>query len=163
LIVKEKAYFIHSLRGNSLALLHTSPATGEMKVLAAGRTTVTKSPPMGIDRLYYTRIRIAGVATDSKRLYILEWVGTAEELVQGFRARAPSYSTVRYRLLVFRPEDGVKVHALDLKGEAVPKTLPEETADRGPLRLHDDGVACFGTRFEFKGTKLVKQSPDRKP
>jgi hypothetical protein len=162
LLVKEKAYFIHSLLGNSLALLHTSTETGEMKVLAAGRTTGTRSPPMGIDRLYYRQRRIVGVATDKERLYALEWEGTATVLLQGMVGK-PLYRTVQYRLLVFSPDKGVQIHALDLKGDSVPKEPPKETADKGPLRLHDDGVTCFGRRFEFKGTKLLKQVPDKKP
>ena len=163
LLVKGKTYFVHSLLGNSLALLHTSPATGEMKVLAAGSTNVMKSPPMGIDRLYYHQKRAAGVAADRERLYVLEWEGKATVLLQGVRIGEPSYRTVGYRLLVFRPEDGKQIQALDLKGDSVPKEPAKETADRGPLQLRDDGVACFGTRFEFKGTKLIRQSADKKP
>jgi hypothetical protein len=159
LLVKEKGYFIHSLRGNSLALLHTSTATGAMKVLATGGTSVTQSPPMGIDRLYYRQVRLAGVAADRERLYVLEWQGKATVLLQGVSVGQPSYRTDKYRLLVFRPDDGTLVHTLDLKETAIPK----ETVDKGPLRLHGDGVACFGTRFEFRGTKLLRQTPDKVP
>jgi hypothetical protein len=170
LIVKERAYFLHALPpanagqprlfqhtpapaafGSTtiygLVILHTSTATAEMKILAAGGTTVDgfwarwRNYPR--PDIYQTRI--AGVAADRQRIYVLRWHSSPD--------KAPSM-----QLVVFRPDTGEQVHSLDLKGKAVPKKEPEETANKGPLQLHANGVTCFGTRFEFKGTRLIKQS-----
>jgi hypothetical protein len=143
--------FQPALRG--LVLLHTSTATGEMKVLTASTMqvipVVRNNPPND-----YILSYILGVAADKERLFVLQWTNPQ-----------PYQGSLRgtYRLLVFRPGDGVLVRSLELKDDDVPTKPPKETADPGPLRLHGDGVACFGTRFTFKGTELIKQSADKKP
>lgn len=170
LLVKEKAYFLHVLpsaqgplpRGrlhlspgigrsltvaDGLVLLHTSTTTGEMRVLATGSTTVSDILVRNSGPEYF-HSSIAGVAVDKERLYVLQWSERGGEA---------------YHLLVFRPDSGVLSQSLKFKGDAVPKGQPKETAAAGPLRLHPDGVACFGTRFEFKGLKLRKQSAEKKP
>jgi hypothetical protein len=118
-----------------------------MKVLAAGGTSLVdmqrNSGPVRFTS------RIVGVAADRERLYVLHWQGGE---------RQPSCS-----LLVFRPDSGVLIHSLELTGDDVPKEEPKETTDRGPLRLRPDGVACFGARFEFKGTELLKPPGEKKP
>jgi hypothetical protein len=170
LIAKDKDYFLHALppeqplaatrierrslgrfqtiRG--LVLLHTSRATGEMKILAAGGTTASYLVERNSGRPDYYQARIAGVAAQKERIYVLRWQSTPD--------KDPSM-----HLVVFRPDTGARVHSLQLKGDAVPKKEPKETADKGPLRLHHDGVTCFGTRFQFEGTKLIKQSQENMP
>jgi hypothetical protein len=153
LLVKDVAFFIHAvptdgLPGYGLALIHTTTATGEMKILARGYYAMIVVP-MGIDRIQIDDIRIGGVAVAKERLYVLKWEG---------RGIADPY-----RLLVFRPQDGKLIATLKLKGDGVPKDGPKMTAAQGPLRLHVNGVSCFGVRFEFKGTKLIKQSPEKRP
>jgi hypothetical protein len=173
LIAKEKDYFLHALPGAGsgrlsttalfpahlepstvygLILLHTSTATAEMKILAAGGVTkdTTAARFRNNPRPDIYRTRIAGVLADKERIYVLRWHDSPD--------KDPSM-----HLLVFRPDTGEQVHSLELKGDAVPQKEPEETAKKGPLELRADGVACFGTRFEFKGTKLVKQTPEIKP
>jgi len=163
LIVKEKGYFVHALPGSldrrrgfpapglteaasrGVTVLHTTIATGEMKVLAMSTRTVVplvrnSPPPVSVSY-------VCGVAADRERLFVLQW-------------SSPDYpSGGAYHLYVFRPDDGALIDTLEVKGEG----LENETADRGPLRLTDNGVTCFGTRFEFKGTKVLKPSPEKKP
>jgi hypothetical protein len=173
LIAKGKGYFLHALppaeplwparidrigplplskiqtiRG--VLLLHTSTATGEMKILAAGGTTLSYVVERNSGRPDCYRARIAGVAADKERIYVLRW--------QSLPDKDPSM-----HLVVFRPDTGEQVHSLQLKGDGVPKEEPKETTGKGPLQLHPDGVTCFSTRFEFKGTRLIKQSKAEKP
>jgi hypothetical protein len=185
LIAKGEGYFVHALPplGNPAPLtreafnnwggltrtnvdgpviLHTALATGEMKTLAAGWLSAQLGPPMGVDRIYYQRTAIAGVAADNQRLYVLQWQTNREETV-GVPGEEVGRLNVKYRLLVFRPAKGELVYTLELKEGDFPKKLPQQTADRGPLQLHDDGVACFGVTFTFEGTRLVKQRYEKKP
>jgi hypothetical protein len=174
LVAKDKDYFIHALppdqglqsqemavrlgrwplpNARGLVLLHTSTATGEMKVLAASTFSVipvVKNNP----RSDYILSYIVGVAADKERLFVLQWINPQ-----------PYKGSLRgtYYVLVFRPRDGVLVKSLELKDDDVPTKPPKETAGPGPLRLYGDGVACYGTKFTFKGTELIKQSAEKKP
>jgi hypothetical protein len=145
------------------AVLHTSMKTGEMKVLAFGGSTVTHGPPMGIDRLYYHQVRLAGVAVDAERLWILEW--RSEEVVPQFgpAQKGRDAATGIYHLLVFRAADGVLVHDLLMKEGDFPDKPPVESAEAGPMEVRGDEVSCFGVIFTFKGTELVKQQYRKKP
>jgi hypothetical protein len=127
-----------------------------MKVLAAGHTLSYSGPPMGIDRSFFIRSAVVGVAADEERLYVL-----LQESMSG-QTYLPAKTS--YHLLVFRPDNGVQVHMLDVKPDEPPKEPPAETADRGPLVLRGDGVSCLGVKFEFKGTQLVgPPSEGKKP
>jgi hypothetical protein len=164
LLIKGKGYFLHALpparepplwrRGQAvgglfgpvkvadgLVLLHTSIATGKMKILAAGGATAMDLQRGSGPALYETRI--AGVAADKERLYVLVW---------------KDFTRTRYHLQVYRPADGALIHSLPLKGEGIPGERPKETADEGPLRPGADGVTCFGKRFRFKGAKLIESA-----
>jgi hypothetical protein len=174
LLVKEKDYFLHALppgnenwhtRGvktpgfgfrqsaaRGLVVLHTSTATGEMKILAAGGLSVgpdfrNSAPPVYLSY-------IAGVAADKERLFVLVWSSS------DFHAGT---SSGEYHLLVFRPGDGKRIRSLELEKPDAEVRQPKETADKGPLRLLDDGVSCFGTKYVFNGTDFVKQIPEKKP
>src|SRR5262249_31775023 len=135
-----------------LVLLHTSTATGQMKILAAGGTTVddTFARFRNNPRPDIYRTRIAGIVADKERIYVLRW-------------HSSPYKEPSMQLLVFRPDTGEQIHSLPLKGDAVPREEPKETAKKGPVQLHADGVTCFGMRFEFKGTKLIKRSVEKGP
>jgi hypothetical protein len=153
LLFKEAAYLIHAVPTKGLAIVHTTMATGEMKLLARGDYSAFMFPsgtggsaqPIFVD----FDVRIAGVAVDKERLYVLRWDNNRQ--------------SSNFRLLVFRPQDGKLIATADLKGDGVPRDAPKVSADNGSLRLHDNGVSCFGTRFEFKGTELIKQSPEKRP
>jgi hypothetical protein len=174
LVIKEKEYFLHALPplstppsawrdltlpvsslekartfADGVMLLHTTIATGEMKVLAAGHTTLCSVGERNCPRPDVYRGRIAGLAVDRERLYVLRWNS--------------SPSGASYELLVFRPDNGSLIHTLELKGNDAPTTEPKETTDKGPLRPYPDGVACFATRFKFKGTELLEQSAEKRP
>jgi hypothetical protein len=177
LIVKGKDYFLHALppkpndsllkpgppgvpdkqtAPDGIVLLHTSIKTGEMKVLAASHTLSYRGPPTGIDRTFFIRSVVVGVAADEERLFVLVLETRSGQIY------LPAQTS--YHLLVFRPDNGVLVHTLDVKPEEPPKERPAETADRGPLLLRGDGVSCLGVKFEFKGTQLVgQQSEGKKP
>jgi hypothetical protein len=176
LIIKEKDYFLHALPPPDKSpdlqrrwaplhgvrslptgpiLLYTATATAEMKVLAAGTTSLLYVE-RNSGRPDCSQTCIAGVAGDRERLFVLLWSGSITDYPGG-----PTEGT--YYLLVVRPADGVLARSLELKGNGVPTKRPEETVGRGPLRLQGDGVACFGTRFEFKGTELIKRSAEKKP
>jgi hypothetical protein len=154
LILKNEAFLIHAIPTGAiipgLAVVHTTTATGEMKLLARSDYSMLVVP-MGIDRIQIDDTRIAGVAVDKERLYVLKWEGW------GGGPAGP------YRLLVFRPRDGKLMSTLEIKGSGVPKDAPKVTADKGPLRLHGNGVSCFGTRLEFRGTELIRQAPEKRP
>jgi hypothetical protein len=166
LVARGKGYFLHTLSPSqrpaalrrvlplregepsySLLLLHTSAATGEMRVLAAGGDLVSNLAQKNKPDTY--RGRILGVAADRERLYVLHW------------GEGPSERAVR--LLVFRPDTGEQLHSLAVEGDAVPQQEPREAVDKGPLRLCEGGVACFGTRFEFEEAKFLRRSPDKGP
>jgi hypothetical protein len=167
LVVKGKDYFLHALppepaqprwmRGvggrvdansRGLVLLHTSLTTGKMKVLATGGTSV--NPFLGqtgstSGQVY--RVRIAGVATDKERVYVLLW---------------KDFTPKKYHLEVFRAADGVLIRSLDLEGDKLPKETPKETPEKGPLGQLSDGVSCFGTKFTFKESRLPERSTEKK-
>jgi len=141
------------------AVLHTSTATGEMKVLAYGASTVTHGPPMGIDRIFYNQTRVVGVVADAERIAVLEWQLASESMPKA----VTEGQTGRYHLLVFRPADGALVQDLTLKEGQFPKDPPVESLDAGPLVVRGDSVSCFGVTFTFKGTQLVRQQYEKKP
>ena len=158
LLVKEAAYFLHAVPTKGLAIVHTTRSTGEMNLLASGHYSSLVLPSLtdGSNQpvVAIHEVRIAGVAADKERIYVLHWDGSATGL---------HFHTTTYRLLVFGAQDGKLIAKSELKGDGVPKEVPKTTAESGPIRLQDNAVTCFGTRFEFKGTDLIKQSPEKQP
>jgi hypothetical protein len=133
-----------------LALLHTDTRTGVMQsMLASGRFSLP-GPPMGIDRIYHSRTRILGTAVDGARLYVAWGQVSAVELVQRQPPNPPKFGAGAYALMVFNLKDGRKVQELDLKGDKLPKDLPAETVQQGPLQVQDNGVSCFGIRLVLR-------------
>lgn len=152
LVVKTASCFVHAVPactdGTRLErvleqgqmLLHTVRESGEMTVLV---------PPTGVvavstRRISYRTTRIAGVAADVERLYVLLWTGHAFD-------KPPGPEEGSYVLRTFWLEDGAAIPAPALKPEGLPKEIPAETLERGPLRLVEGGVELFGTRVGYKG------------
>jgi hypothetical protein len=141
-----------------LVVLHTSTTTGEMKKLITGAETWD---PLWHDRSAPPARRllkgIAGIACDSQRLYVLHWKAapykTAADILADQRSKGS------YRLVVFRAADGQKLYELDIERRALP-AFSWETTGKGPLRLRDGGVSCFGVAFLFKGDKLLRRVPE---
>jgi hypothetical protein len=154
LIVKGKDYFIHAIGGptikasnlgvsshGDISIVHTTVATGEMKVLVRGESAMYRLL-MAYERISVSQVSVEDYAADKERLYVLKF------------DTGPPWT---YTLLVFRPADGALVHSLPLK-------TPEKRAE-GDAKLHlrENGVEVFDTRFEFKGTELIKPlSKDKK-
>lgn len=173
LLVKEKDYFVHALppidagqrlparlRGmmesssSGVALLHTAVATGEMKRIWYSHVSVMEMPYTNSGTPLISETFIAGFAADRERLYVLDWSTS--------NMRTTSTAGT-FHLVVFRAADGKRLHVLKLEGDKAPDKQPEQTTDRGPLRLHEGGVTCFGIRFDFKGAELLKPSAEKKP
>jgi hypothetical protein len=158
LLVKNASYFLHVVPTKGLAILHTTTATGEMKLLASGDYSSLVLPPLTSGStqpvVVVHDVRIAGVAVDKERIYVLHWDGSATGL---------HFDFTTYRLLVFGAQDGKLIAKSELKGDGVPNEVPKTTAETGPLRLQNNGISCFGKRFEFKGTDLIKHSPEKQP
>jgi hypothetical protein len=158
LLAKSATSFLHAVPTKGRAVVHTTIATGEMKLLASGdySSLVLPSSTGGSTRpvVVVHDARIAGVAVDKERIYVLHWDGSATD---GY------FASTTYTLFAFAAQDGKLISKSELKGEHVPKELPKATTESGPLRLHESGVSCFGTRFEFKGATLIKQSAEKQP
>ena len=101
LLVKEAAYFLHAVPTKGLAIVHTTRSTGEMNLLASGHYSSLVLPSLtdGSNQpvVAIHEVRIAGVAADKERIYVLHWDGSATGL---------HFHTTTYRLLVFGAQDG---------------------------------------------------------
>jgi hypothetical protein len=159
LIHSDAGCFVHALRAppdasgyvervvaSGRAILHTARATGDMAVLVPATGVVAISTR----RLSFRVTRILGTAADEERLYVLVWSGRAWD-----RPPAPDAPIEggRYELRAFWLADGapLEVPSLDT---GLPKDAPPETLERGPLRLVQRGIECYGTRAAYKGREL---------
>ena len=115
--------------------------------------------------------RIAGLAADDERIFVLLWHSSrnltpeqaAKELASLPALEAQAAKQLgTYRLMVFRPDDGVPCYWPELKGDGVPKTRPDGRTDAGPMQLDRDGVKCFGVALKFKGLKLLDDHPGKR-
>jgi hypothetical protein len=161
LVHADAACFVHALRAApdtsagrfervvaaGRALVHTVRATGEMTVLV---------PPTGVVAISTRRAsfkveRILGVAADKERLYVLSWTGRAWD-----RPPAPDAPLAegRHALRVFWLADGEALKTPVLDAAGLPKEAGPETLEKGPLRLIETGVECFGTRASYRGREL---------
>jgi hypothetical protein len=164
-----------------VTVVHTTTATGVKKQLVQSGTT-SVIIPMGIDRIHHSTVRVAGVAADSQRLYVLCWhaqsttiawhgghrADTALEMLGGPALAANGTC----RLLVFRTFDGRLLHTFELKrptphqgvAELAPSAgaAPRATTGRGLLRLTPGGVSCFGETFAFRGEELAGRHAEKK-
>jgi hypothetical protein len=145
-----------------VAIFHTDTETGKMKALMTSGMLVRQSPPMGIDRLYYTATRVAGIAADTERLYVLVSVRKKTAMLQARPMENPDFEPATYHLAVLSLADGEALHVLPMKEGDFPKELPAETVKPGPVELKENGVACFGVTFTFKGQGLLEQRYEKK-
>lgn len=143
-------------------ILYTKPSTGEMKSLVS-----TGTVEIPTERVSYHQSRILGVACDAERLYIVTW----------FSGRIwdhPPHPGQRltnggYSLQVFWLADGAPTYSANLVSltpmpirepvvaVSLPETAPQEAIEKGPLKLIEKGVACYGAAFEFEGKTLKAQ------
>jgi hypothetical protein len=132
---------------NEVILVHTSLATGKMKVLARSSSGSWKAPAMAIDRYYYSEQGVQEFCVDKERLYVLRYSFTNES---HWRPAGPGRPMdTSYALVVFHLESGREIFSTELK-------RPEKATAKGGLQLRDNGVEAFGARFEFRGTELIK-------
>jgi len=122
-------------------LLHTVRDSGKMTVLVPPTGTVAISTR----RISCQTTRIAGVAADAERLYVLVWMGHAYD-------KPPEEGV--YALRTFWLEDGAALWAPLLK--TAPTKAPAETLEKGPLRLVEGGVEVYEARATYKGRQLAE-------
>lgn len=147
---------------HGVAVLHTATESGKMKALVTSTTAVRQSPPMGIDRLYYTATQVAGVTADLERLYVLVAERKKTLMLPQRIPEDGDYGAAAYTLQVYAVEDGRLLHRLPLKEGNFPKEPAPETAKPGPLAVKEGGVTCFGVTFAFKGEMLSEQRYEKK-
>jgi hypothetical protein len=107
-------------------------------------------PPTGTAAISTRRIsfqttRIAGVAADAERLYVLIWAGRAYD-----KPPEEGHDVLR----TFWLEDGAALWAPLLK--TPPTEAPAETLEKGPLRLVEGGVEVHGARATYKGRQAAE-------
>lgn len=182
LITKGTGYYVHAIPGvtsaaprpvlvagpplgTGLGLYHTTAETGAMRLLLTSGTTVSIIP-MGIDRVDFTRTRIAGVAADAERLYVLVYQRHTSVRREAGPIREPAEYQGRagYDLIVFRLADAMPVQHIELKQGDFPKEPPTtDTVKPGPLVVKDNVVTCYGVSFTFKGSELIERRYEKKP
>jgi hypothetical protein len=141
---------------SGLVLVHTSTDSGEAKtLLSTGSWSFDLAT--GVPRVCQGRSSLVGVVADRQRLYVA-W-HQSEMVVEGLpgQEQRELKTPDSYHLWVFRLLDGKLLHELDLKDGELPKKAPAEKADKGPLEVVDNGVRCFGLRFEFDGDRLTRK------
>ncbi|MCI0703838.1 MAG: hypothetical protein L0241_22490 [Planctomycetia bacterium] len=169
LLAKGDAYFIHAVPAekledkhwaNPLSITYTNRSTGKMTVLASSTGTAT---PLGAHWIPFgegswTVHTIAGVRTDSERLYIL--VGTWN-FEGGTPSMGPVVNEVSAELRVFWLADGSKIGFYPIAGFA-PNMIQPDVTDAGLVKADLSGVTVLGQTFRFKGRELasrVMESP----
>ena len=155
-VTKGKDYLIHYLSpplfplavGDS-AFLHTTPSTGEMKVLL-------RLPSR--ERFGST---LLGYVADRERLY----VATLSYVVgsTGFAMPMPSAPVYTFHVHVFWLADASELVHKELKEADVSVKLREgkPVAKGGPIELSDDGARCFGLKLKFDGKKVIAPAPSK--
>jgi hypothetical protein len=179
LLAKGKDYLIHGIvyplhddqarfrtpQWTGCVILYTKPSTGEMKSLVS-----TGTIEIPTERVSYHQTRILGVACDPERLYVVTWFSGRiwdHPPQPGQRLGDGGYS-----LQVFWLADGTSTYSAGLLAPtpmplrepvvavvSLPEIAPQETLEKGPLKLLEKGVACYGVAFGFEGRKLTKHSP----
>jgi hypothetical protein len=156
LLTKGKGFLIHvrsrkpkepspwNFPTQGMTLFHTATETGKMKALLATSTLRQSGFGFGAGSISYST-RLVGFASDTERLYLL--VGSQPGLAVERR-----YHLAVYSLL----------HNLQLKEGDVSEQLPDETTKTGPLVVKENGVACYGVTFTFKGRELLEQRYGKK-
>ncbi|HUT35003.1 MAG TPA: hypothetical protein VNE39_16045 [Planctomycetota bacterium] len=147
------------------AVLYTTPSTGEMKALVSTGTTEIPT-----ERISFTQARLVGVACDAERLYAVVW--SSGRVFDHPPHPGQPFKGGGYSLHVFWLGDGTGLGETWLLKEPskspvsrpnavapeLPDVAPQETLEKGPLKLTDKGVALYGAAFEFDGKKLMKHT-----
>jgi hypothetical protein len=142
---------------SAATVLHTSRPSGELVLLAQSGTAVGIPVPMAIDRFPITQTRIAGVAADAERLYVLIWTARwTHEDIRGMGVQIHPPKSDLYKVNVFWLADGSAIGEFALTGEKRPKDMPPEKLDTGPMRVDDAGVTVHGDVFRFKGKERLR-------
>ena len=147
------------------AVLYTKPSTGEMKALVSTGTIEVPT-----ERISFSQTHLVGVACDAERLYAVVW--SSGRVFDDWPQPGKPFKGGYYVLHIFWLADGASLGETWLLKEPgkspvsrpnaiapeLPDVAPQETLDKGPLKLTEKGVALYGAAFEFDGKKLVKQS-----
>jgi hypothetical protein len=175
LVARGKDFMVHALGGkqpgakplelyldtlvpsNEVILVHTSLATGKMRVLVRSASASWKGPAMAIDRYYYSEAGVQNFRADKERLYVLRYSYFTESHWRPSKAGVSS--NTEYTLLVFHLESGREILSRELKR---PEKEAGKKDDKATLQPCENGVEAFGTRYEFKGTELIKPAPESK-
>ena len=142
LVTRGKDYLVHhlppvGLGGGDAAFLHTTPSTGEMKVLV---------------RLPTARFDVLGHVADRDRLYV---AARSSVVYYAPGSGLPYAPEVRYHFHAFWLADGAELTHHEFKEADVPADLRtgKAVADGGPIARADDGARAFGQAFRFDGKK----------
>jgi hypothetical protein len=168
-LAKGTGYIVHGLGGESVlpasaaTVLHTALPAGTLQVLVRSGTTVGIPVSMATDRYPttqtwpITQTRIAGVAADAERVYVLVWSASWKFNASG--AAGPQVKPPEsdaYTLKTFWLADGSEVGSFAVGGDRRPKTVPPEKFEPGPLAAERGTVTVYGQTFRFEGKKRVK-------
>jgi hypothetical protein len=137
-----------------------------MKCLVSTRTV--EAPTR---RISFHQTRLVGLACDAERLYAVVW--SSGRVYDRPPHPGGPFKGGSYSLHAFWLADGTSLGETWLLKEPgkspvsrpnavaveLPDLAPQETLEKGPLELVEQGVACYGLDFEFEGRKLRGQRP----
>tara|TARA_A100001037_G_scaffold234315_1_gene213065 strand:- start:174 stop:812 length:639 start_codon:yes stop_codon:yes gene_type:complete len=138
-------------------LLHTRLPGGKGTELLHTRTSREWRTRVGSFR----HSRVAGVARDKERLYVVVWHAWGYGTYPAFllplkqRPKNPRRYNVKLELHVFSLADGKRLHHAQVPGAPEGVVPPETSTEAGPLKLAAGGVDCLGLRLRFKDGKPV--------
>jgi hypothetical protein len=155
LVAKGKDHLIHYLpaparglaggyAGSDVALLHTTPSTGEMKTLL---------------RMRNNRFDLLGYIADGDRLYVAARV---EATFGSFGFPPAGVVEYQFHVYTFWLADGTELAHRTMKESDVPEELRKgkPVAEGGPIELTEGGARCFGTSLKFDGKKVIEPPPE---
>lgn len=176
-IARDKAFIVHAIprstdrgwvAGSLLAwrdqtITHTALPKGTMRVLARSGVFRTFSPPMGINRIAFTKTELIGVAVKHRRIAVLMRVSHAGAIVTGWKPAAPRFGKPHYRLTLFNAADGKELSSLWLTPAKLPKVAVKRTIGAGSLKLKSDRI-LIGIRtilIDAKGQMRLSQDGEK--
>lgn len=163
-VARGDAYVIHALSSpngydwlpieNRFVLLHTSLPNGELKTLLRSGTSVSFSPPMGVNRTHYHRTRIVGVAAHEDRLIVLTRRDHATVMELGASPRLPRFELIDFQLILFDASKGDQLDQISLKHSDVDEAPRGESLEAGPIARAADVVTVFGQRLRIGSNRF---------
>src|SRR5262245_17454762 len=162
-VARGKDYLVHSLgggfQGPPEAFLHTTPSTGELRILWL-------TPRAG--QFSHAAVVVLGYAADRERLYVAAR-SSRPQFAPG--SGLPTAPEVKYHLYAFWLEDGSELTHKEWEESEVPKGItlgkpiavagPPRLTEAGPITLTEGGVECFAVTLTFDGKKLVAPAPKK--